>query len=431
LISSKEYLARKITALLRLTGTIGVARSLLAGQGAIFLLHEVQENPAAHLSTALPTGVLDWMLGWLRREGWDIISLSEAVERLCQGECSARRFAVFTFDDGYKDNFINALPIMEKHNAPFTVYVPTQAISRELYSWWLGLRELFLKNDIVDLSSMGRRFECSTLAEKTLALQCASDWVNQDYSRANELNKDFLVYNLSAAEINEKYFLSKNLLRKISKHPLVTIGGHTTSHVALSCLDTAAALKEIRDNKQYLQSLLDTPVDHFAYPYGVARACSLRDAELVASAGYKSAVTARFFAVPNRVVNMHFLPRIEPPNDIDHSALDGRASGIFPFLAKVARSIGLMEQYIEIDPRRCPPTPGSTVENAVIVGEPPLPAEPGDPEDAAHRAPAGARIAPISGTSAEARFFTTSEDATFMAQGAHSTHAEPLRDVDA
>jgi hypothetical protein len=45
-----------------------------------------------------------------------------------------------------------------------------------------------------------------------------------------------------------------------------------------------------------------------------------------------------------------------------------------------------IQQQAEQDACRCPPAQGGTVENAMVIGEPPLPAEPHDPENVGHRA---------------------------------------------
>lgn len=341
----KERLARKVTALLRSTGTMGVVRHLLAGQGIIFMLHEVQDDPAAQLSPACPVDALDWTLGWLRREGWEIISLGEVGRRLRRGDRAARRFAAFTFDDGYRDTLTHALPVMEKHGAAFTLYVPTHAVSRELYSWWLGLRELFRNNEAVSLSSRGRQYKCGTMAEKFSALRDVIKWVEQDYNRAPTLSEDFRMYCVHLTDINEKFFLSETEIQRIARHQLVTIGGHTVSHAPLACLDAPSAQREINDNRRFLQQLVDQPVDHFAYPYGNASACTLRDAGLAALAGYSTAVTTRYGIIHGRGINTLFLPRTEPPDEIEACALDGRASGVFSALATAARPFGLAGRY--------------------------------------------------------------------------------------
>jgi peptidoglycan/xylan/chitin deacetylase (PgdA/CDA1 family) len=57
----------------------------------------------------------------------DIITMDELHARLCQRDF-ARRFARFTFDDGYRDNRNFALPVMMESKAPFTVYVTSDCL---------------------------------------------------------------------------------------------------------------------------------------------------------------------------------------------------------------------------------------------------------------------------------------------------------------
>ena len=336
LTSPKEMLARKVTALFRRTGLMGTVRSLLAGEGIILMLHEVQHDPAAQLSRACLVETLEWTLRWLRREGWEIVSLSEASDRLSHRDSTGGRFAVFTFDDGYRDTLTHALPIMEEHGAAFTIYVSTHAVTREIYSWWLGLRELFRNNDAVSLSSRERRYKCASRAEKLAALKDVTDWVGEDFRRAYLLAEDFRTYRVNLWELNESFFLTEGELQAMARRPLVTVGGHTTSHAPLSCLDEVSAQREIVDNRRFLQRLVEQEVDHFAYPYGNSRALTLRDAGLVASAGYRTAVTTKYGVVRSRDACNFLLPRIEPSYEIDACALDGRASGIFSALAAAA-----------------------------------------------------------------------------------------------
>ena len=43
---------------------------------------------------------------------------------------------------------------------------------------------------------------------------------------------------ISLADLNDEYFLDERELRTLARHPLASIGGHTTSHQALSTLDS-------------------------------------------------------------------------------------------------------------------------------------------------------------------------------------------------
>ena len=58
----------------------------------------------------------------------------------------ARRFACFTFDDGYRDNRDFALPVMREFDAPFTVYVASDFRRRQRRRlWWIALETVIAK----------------------------------------------------------------------------------------------------------------------------------------------------------------------------------------------------------------------------------------------------------------------------------------------
>jgi len=325
----KEIVAGGVIALLRACGAMGAARTLFGGQGIILTLHEVRDDPVPALSDAVSVQGLDWMLTWLRAEGWDLVSMDEANDRLRNGHPGSRRFAAVTCDDGYRDTLTHLLPVMMKHAAPLAVYVPTQSLTRELFCWWLGLRAVFLSNETVEIEGFEAAFDCATPEAKQASFDRVSHWVHQDYSRQPGLARTFERYGISLPALNEQYFMTEADLKGMSRNPLVTIGGHTVSHRALATLDREAAWREIADNRGWLQQLLDQPIDHFAYPYGNARACGAREAELAASAGYRTAVTTRQATVRARMANPHFLPRIRVPTAIESRAFDGRASGLY------------------------------------------------------------------------------------------------------
>ncbi|MCO6417832.1 polysaccharide deacetylase family protein [Siccirubricoccus sp. KC 17139] len=317
-------------------------RRWLGGQGLIVMLHEVQDDPAAELNTGCPPETLDWMIRWLRAEGWDFVSMDEARQRLASGRRGDGRFVTLTFDDGFRDTMTHALPVLERHQVPLTCYVPTAAVNREMYSWWLGLRALFLRHDAVEIEALGKRFDCPDAVRKREALSEASWWVHFDYRRKHALRPTFARYGICLRGLNERYFLQEEELRRFAQHPLVTIGGHTTSHAAVAVLEEDAAAGEIAENRTYLQNLLDSPVEHFAYPYGDPRACGTRDAGLAELAGYRTAVATVDGPVSGESPHMYLLPRVAAPIEIDPVAFDGRVSGVYRHGADLLRKLGVM-----------------------------------------------------------------------------------------
>jgi peptidoglycan/xylan/chitin deacetylase (PgdA/CDA1 family) len=324
----KQALRETIIQLTHATGVLPVARRFFGGNGAILALHDVHADPRTELMTGVKASFLDDALGWLKRKGWRIVRLNDIFGWL-ERESPQQRFAVISFDDGYRGNFTWALPILERHSAPFTVFVPTGAPTRALYSWWLGLRSLFRTHDRVTIDAMERRFECSDLADKTSALAQVSQWVHQDLTRKPMLAGTFAAAGVSLPALNDTYFMDEGELRQLAGHPLATIGAHTSSHPALSTLSPDAARREMTDNRVYLEALLGVPIRHFAYPYGHERACGDREAAIAAEVGFASAVTTRVAPLSSQHRSQpHFLPRIPITAHETLASLDVRLSGL-------------------------------------------------------------------------------------------------------
>lgn len=300
-------------------GLMPAVRSLFSGRAAIIMFHEVQRESRSELATGTSVSLFEQSLSWLRREGWEIVTLEECLERVLRND-RAHRYAVLTFDDGYRDNVSEALPVLERHNAPFLIYVPTDAPTRTLQAWWLGLRELFRSRDDITIDAMDTRFHCPDFQTKASALARAAQWVHEDYHRAAMLAPTFHKAGVSLSALNDRYFLDEGELQVLSRHPLASIGGHTTSHPALKTLDSASARAEMADNRNYLQNLIQKPVRHFAYPYGDLNACGPRDEQLASDVGFLTAVTTQIGQLGARDLNHFALPRIAPDSDISFKA---------------------------------------------------------------------------------------------------------------
>jgi peptidoglycan/xylan/chitin deacetylase (PgdA/CDA1 family) len=277
------------------------------------MFHEIHENDEEYqqaLGTGCTQSYLDSVIVHLRRNRWDIVSLDEALACLAAGNPS-RRFAVLTFDDGYRDTLTRALPVLDRHQAAFTAYIPTGGAMGELNCWWLGLRALFQRQDSVELAALNTSLDCRDRAGKIAGYNLVKQWVHQDYRRAALLGESFTRYAVSLGELNETYFMSPSELRDLADHPLVTIGAHTLSHRALANLEAPEMEREMSDSRQHLEQLLDRQVLHFAYPYGGAAACGGREYRIAKKLGFHSAVTtleAPVFALHRRYP--HQLPRI-------------------------------------------------------------------------------------------------------------------------
>jgi hypothetical protein len=146
LAAAKPALSRQALLALHASGAHRVAPDALRGMGAIFMLHRVRE-PDADTGFApnrileVTPDFLDAAIRQVQASGYVCLSLDEAVSRIVAGDTSDR-FAVFTLDDGYKDNLTVAAPVFSRHNVPFTVYLATGLPDGAAELWWVALERV-------------------------------------------------------------------------------------------------------------------------------------------------------------------------------------------------------------------------------------------------------------------------------------------------
>lgn len=311
-------------------GSSGIGRRLAAryrGRGVVLMFHEIHDDVEGNLRMGCSPEQLRRVLVALRAEGREIVTPDEAMKRLA--DPYAGDFAILTFDDGYRDNRAKALPILEEFAAPMTMFVPTGMVTREVYAWWLGLRALFQGRDEVEIEAMEWHFMLADAPSRNAALRQVGLWIGTDRARAEALRSTFDRYAISIPALVNEVAMDEQEIRAFATHPLVTIGGHTTTHTFLSGLDDAAAYRDIDDNKHYLENLLDRPVRHFAYPYGTEGACGKREAEYVRAAGFETGFTTR----PGHLFPAHLsTPCLMPREDagfahMSRSQLENRLTG--------------------------------------------------------------------------------------------------------
>lgn len=301
------------------TGAHRVLRPLFAGVGTIFMLHHVRParddlfQPNRHLE--ITPEFLSAVVDHVRAQDIDIVSLDEAHRRLA-GHDFARRFACFTFDDGYRDNRDHALPLMQRHDAPFTVYVASDFAQGTGRLWWVALERLIVTTDTLDVEIGGTpiHFEMRDADGKQAAYSRIHDWLRSlpsDLQVQHEVSSLCGKYNVNDAAIARELCMSWDELKSFAANPLVTIGAHTVSHCNLARETEPEALREMRCSKKRIEAHLQKPALHFAYPYGDKSAAASREFVLAKETGFRTAVTTRpgmLFA--ENAVHLTALPRI-------------------------------------------------------------------------------------------------------------------------
>lgn len=81
-------------------------------------------------------------LDYLKREGYTTITLDDLLAALRDGARLPDRPVVLTFDDGYKDFYANAYPLLERYGAKATIFIITGRVGAADYMTWDDLQEL-------------------------------------------------------------------------------------------------------------------------------------------------------------------------------------------------------------------------------------------------------------------------------------------------
>lgn len=248
---------------------------------------------------------------------FDIIRMEDVPYRLAS--LSKRPFVVFTMDDGYNDNFHEALPVFKKQKVPFTIFITSDFPDRKATLWWYALEDILLQNEEVTLSN-GMSFSVQSYKEKIDAFAKIRPIIlslNQKNIR-QEFEKLFDRYTIDWDELCERYCLSWSEIEKLKSEPLVTIGAHTQHHYNLIRLDTAEEVREeVVNGIDRLESMVGIRPVVFAYPFGGLVEANKREYDVLNKIeGMRTAVTTVRDVITSDT-NPYALPRFTFEENFD------------------------------------------------------------------------------------------------------------------
>lgn len=126
----------------------------------ILMYHYVSTPPVDadvyRLDLSTPPNLFAAQLDRLQAEGYTTISLYQLLAHLTQGAPLPPKPVVITFDDGYRDNYENAFPLLAERGMTATFFVVTDFIDeqRPLYLSWEMAREMLAAG--MSIESHGR-----------------------------------------------------------------------------------------------------------------------------------------------------------------------------------------------------------------------------------------------------------------------------------
>jgi len=225
------------------------------------------------------------------RQNHEILSLDRLVQCLRGEKPLPKRGVVITFDDGYKDNYLYAYPILRRLRVPATVFLVTGHISTNKMFWWDKVGYLVQH-------TTAKRLKLDELGSYSLEAGLDRSYVRlmiiNKLKNLPEQRKEFLVDRLadiSRVEIPEdlgkELILSWEEVREMSRNG-IDLGAHSVTHPIMTHMSLSQARWEIKQSRESIDEKVGKEVSLFAYPDGDFTA---EIAKLAKECGFAAAVT--------------------------------------------------------------------------------------------------------------------------------------------
>ncbi len=226
----------------------------------------------------------------------------------------SENYCIITFDDGWKDNYINAYPVLKKFKTNATVFLACGYVNTDRIFWTDCIAYALQDHKSLDIPDRKIRdlfleiIKAENLKKK-----------NELFSKVIENLKDFphkkilkLKESLEKDIKKERLFLSWDEIKEMSSYGIY-FGSHGINHIPLPELSENELLKEIRGSKEILEKKEINFYPVFSYPYG---RYNFKIKQILKKEGYLAAVTTESGLNKIKKIDNFAIKRINIHEDI-------------------------------------------------------------------------------------------------------------------
>lgn len=240
------------------------------GSGAILMYHRVRPDGSA--SGPFHRRHFAAQIEHLTRR-YRVLPLDEMVDALARRRPLPPRAVAVTFDDGYRDNFTQAFPVLAALSCPATIFLTAGYIGTSHLMWWDQLSYLLRATSLPSPAVAKLLVEKHGLPESAAATGNA-EALHLAIKGRPEADVEAVVDRIATdlgvdpAANEEDRLMSWSEAQAMVASGLITMGAHTVTHRNLKRLPLAEARREIVESKAIIERTLGRSVDLFAYPFG-------------------------------------------------------------------------------------------------------------------------------------------------------------------
>lgn len=186
------------------------------------------------------------------------------------------RSVFVTFDDGYADNYHEALPLLTQHEVPALFYITTSKINTNYELWWDDLERILLTDGnlppALQITINGQLWQYATgtltaIRETYYALQQVLRFCKPAVIES-AMEQLYAWSGKNATGRASHRLMTWEEVKGMGDAAYATIGCHTHRHPAVGMLSYEEQYTEIGMSKEILEGVLGTPQQHFSYPFG-------------------------------------------------------------------------------------------------------------------------------------------------------------------
>lgn len=206
----------------------------------------------------------------LAAKNFDVIGLHEFEQAL--GERRGR-YVMFTFDDGYRDNYTHAYPILRSHGVPSTFFLTTSFLDAPQVPWWDEIAWMVRTSPLSALDV--NRWTSTPVPfdepDREGAIRRLLNIYKELPGEVTVLFMEFLSESLRSGRcphaVADELWMTWDMVREMHRDGM-TFGGHSTTHPILANLSSEQQDWEISECQRRLTEELGEPAIAFSYPVG-------------------------------------------------------------------------------------------------------------------------------------------------------------------
>ena len=225
---------------------------------------------------------------WLRKN-FELLAESELLEIVRKSGARKGRYAAITFDDGYRDNYDVAYPVLQAHAAPAIFFICPGLIESRRVGWWDAIAYLVKKSQTVAITVGGETMPLGSQKRGTIAK--LHDWMKLRSRSETQHLLDELASACGVAfpdsELQDAQLMTWQQLREVSVR--VAIGSHTHRHPVLATLTENEQREELETSKRELERQIQSPIRTLAYPVGGYQHFTAASMRIARECGYEGA----------------------------------------------------------------------------------------------------------------------------------------------